>query len=343
MLFFTTSMPTPRPERLVTWRAVEKPGTKIRFITSRRESPFTDSARGQPAGHRHLADPVLVDAVAVVGHRQLDVVAALDGGERDVAGARLPLPLPHLGRLDGVVDGVADEVHERIGELLDDQLVELHLAAGDLQLDLLLHLAGQLAHHAGELVEDLVEGDHAHLEDAALQLGEPPLQPAAGLVQLGRQHRVDPLGLEPLGQRLQRALHQHQLAHHVHEPVQLADVDAHRLGGGAQRAGVWLGQRLGDRARAPGRRRRAAPARRGVHLGRPRERRSPGRYGAGGRGPAARRRASTATRSTAGVGADLAPPRWCAAPRWPAAARRRWWRGPSCRPRGASRSPRPGP
>ena len=30
MLRLTTSMPTPRPDRLVTWSAVEKPGSKIR-------------------------------------------------------------------------------------------------------------------------------------------------------------------------------------------------------------------------------------------------------------------------------------------------------------------------
>ena len=38
-----------------------------------------------------------------------------------------------LGRLDAVVDGVADEVHERVGELLDDELVELDVAARDLE------------------------------------------------------------------------------------------------------------------------------------------------------------------------------------------------------------------
>ena len=31
MFFFTTSMPTPRPDTSVTWSAVEKPGAKIRL------------------------------------------------------------------------------------------------------------------------------------------------------------------------------------------------------------------------------------------------------------------------------------------------------------------------
>ena len=35
MLVFTTSMPTPRPETLVTLSAVEKPGRKIRLVASR--------------------------------------------------------------------------------------------------------------------------------------------------------------------------------------------------------------------------------------------------------------------------------------------------------------------
>ena len=34
MFFFTTSMPTPRPDTSVTTSAVEKPGSKIRFQTS---------------------------------------------------------------------------------------------------------------------------------------------------------------------------------------------------------------------------------------------------------------------------------------------------------------------
>ena len=35
MFFFTTSMPTPRPETSVTWSAVEKPGVKISSMISR--------------------------------------------------------------------------------------------------------------------------------------------------------------------------------------------------------------------------------------------------------------------------------------------------------------------
>ena len=45
MFFFTTSIPTPRPETSVIWSAVEKPGVKISSTISRSErrsdSPMT--------------------------------------------------------------------------------------------------------------------------------------------------------------------------------------------------------------------------------------------------------------------------------------------------------------
>ena len=52
------------------------------------------------------------------------------------------------------------------------------VGAGDLEADLLAGVAGDLAHHARQLVEHLPQRDHAHFEDARLQLVELALQGA---------------------------------------------------------------------------------------------------------------------------------------------------------------------
>ena len=99
----------------------------------------------------------------------------------------LPTREALVARLDAVVDGVADHVHEGSRELLDDELVDLGLRAGDDQVHLLVVLARDLAHDARELVEDLPERDHAHLEDAVLHLREVALEGAVQALELDRR------------------------------------------------------------------------------------------------------------------------------------------------------------
>ena len=72
-------MPTPRPDRSVTWAAVEKPGAKIRSMTSSSDMASRAACERDIALARDLADPRHVDAAAVV----LDLdhhVLALAGG-----------------------------------------------------------------------------------------------------------------------------------------------------------------------------------------------------------------------------------------------------------------------
>ena len=297
MLFFTTSMPTPRPESEVTCRAVEKPGTKMRFITSRRDSSRTACAVASPratATSRTRSSSIPAPSSSTTIWTWLPLCSA---DSRTRPDARLARARARLGRLDRVVDRVADEVHERVGEVLDDELVELDVAAGHLEVDLLPHLAGDLPDHPRELVEDLLERDHPDLEDALLQLREPPLEGAVRVEQLGGERGVPALRLDPLGDRLQRRLHEHELADDLHEPVELADVDAHRLRDRAQRRRFVRGRlRRGREARGRGplraRRPRRAGERRPTAAGSPRA-----------AGPPARgRRAGAATASTTAAG-----------------------------------------
>jgi hypothetical protein len=85
---------------------------------------------------------------------------------------------PLVARLDAVIDRVADHVHQRVGELFDDELVDLRLGARDDEVHLLAVLARDLPDDARQLVEGLAQRDHAHLEDAALHLRQVPVEGA---------------------------------------------------------------------------------------------------------------------------------------------------------------------
>ena len=130
MFVFTTSMPTPRPETLVTFSAVEKPGRKIRsqhLAVAHARAPARRVTR--PRSHGLRADALGVDAAAVVGDLDVDLAALVEGAQEE----RAPRPAcrrrrARSGRLDAVVDGVADDVRERVLDRLDDRLVELGLA-----------------------------------------------------------------------------------------------------------------------------------------------------------------------------------------------------------------------
>ena len=192
----------------------------------------------QAAARGGLEQALGVDAVAVVLDLDDDVVALLEGVERDGAHRRLAHRLARGARLDPVIDGVAHHVHERIAELLDDELVDLGLGAGDDQVDELVGVAADLADDARELVEHLPQRHHAHLEDALLHRPEVPVEGALQPLHVGRQLALDVLGAEPLDQPRQRGAHDRQLAHDVHQTVELVDVDAHRLGHRADGAHV---------------------------------------------------------------------------------------------------------
>ncbi len=188
--------------------------------------------------------------MAVVLDLDDDVVALLEGVERDGADRRLAHRLALGARLDPVIDGVAHHVHERIAELLDDELVDLGLGAGDDQVDELVGVAADLADDARELVEDLPERHHAHLEDALLHRAEVPLEGALEALHVGRQLALDVLGAEPLHEARQRGADDGQLAHDVHQAVELVDVDAHRLGHRAD--GAHVERQLAAEQVAPG-------------------------------------------------------------------------------------------
>ena len=155
----TTSMPTPRPETLVTWLAVEKPGEKNQMNSSRSlisaSAPMSPCAIRPPA-NRRAVEPLPSSRIsmstlapACAAESQMRPLFALAGG------------LPHLRRFDAVIDAVADQVHQRIAEPFDDGLVQFGFGPFGNQLDLFAEFFGQIAHQAAEAAEGGADREHA--------------------------------------------------------------------------------------------------------------------------------------------------------------------------------------
>jgi hypothetical protein len=243
MLRRTTSMPTPRPLRLVTFSAVEKPGSKIRFRMSASGGVTPRSTR--PRSQARCQHLVALDAAAVVADADQDAARLVAGRQRQPALGRLAGGQSLLGRLQAVVQPVAHQVHQRVGDALDHRLVEFGLAADDLQRDVLAELGGGVAHHAAEAREGLADRHHAQLQRAVADFLD---QPADLLVGLDQRAAA---GLA--GQQRGAGAGDHQLAQQVDhgvEPVGLHADEAVVLVGRGAAAG--FASRSPPRAGPPG-------------------------------------------------------------------------------------------
>jgi hypothetical protein len=109
------------------------------------------------------------------------------------------------------------------------------VAAGQLQVDLLAELGGEVADEAREAEEDRLDLDHAHLHHHRLQR----LRGARELLHHLREAR----DVRLLDERLERGAVHDELAHVVHELVEALRIDAH----GAARRLLVLGRGRGSR------------------------------------------------------------------------------------------------
>ena len=150
-----------------------------------------------------------------------DAAGFVEGVEEQGPGVRLAPGPAHVQGLDAVVDGVADDVHQRVAELLHDGLVQLRVGAVDLQLDGLAQLLGDVPHDAPEAVEGLADLHHAQAQGLVPDLLHQLVDDGGGLQQAA------PVGLA--ARALARGPGDHQLAHQVHQPVQLVRLDLHHL------------------------------------------------------------------------------------------------------------------
>ena len=171
ILVRTTSMPTPRPETLVTFSAVEKPGRKMNCRICCSLMPAIAASRRQAIGDGLLADPLEIEAAPVVGDADEDVPAFVIGVECDGAGFRLARGQTARAILDAVVGGIAHHMGQRILDQLEHLAVEFGLGALHGEFDLLAGFDRQVAHDARQLVPGIADRLHAHARHAVLQVG----------------------------------------------------------------------------------------------------------------------------------------------------------------------------
>ena len=137
MFFLTTSMPTPRPETSVTTSAVEKPGAKISAQTS---SSVIVSGASMPRS-RALVSSLSRDRPRPSSRTSMTIEPPwCEAASVIVPCSGLPLASALGRQLDAVVAAVAHQVGQRVGDLLDQALVELGGLALRHQLDLLAEL-----------------------------------------------------------------------------------------------------------------------------------------------------------------------------------------------------------
>src|SRR5439155_19154830 len=80
-----------------------------------------------------LLDAFVVNASAVVFDFDVDMVAAMISAQGDATGLGLAREGAALRKFDAMRDGVANEMDERVGNLLNDVVVEFGLAAEEVE------------------------------------------------------------------------------------------------------------------------------------------------------------------------------------------------------------------
>ena len=86
-----------------------------------------------------------------------------------------------------MIDCVSDQVHEWIGQLLDDQLVDLGIRSGHHESHLFIFFARGLSDDASKLVENLTQWDHSNVEDSRTKLHQLAFEAATNAVQAHRR------------------------------------------------------------------------------------------------------------------------------------------------------------
>ncbi len=122
--------------------------------------------------------------------------------------------------------------------------------------------ADEVANESWKAAEDRFDRQHPEVGDARLESIDDLRELAGAVLGLGCEDVLPRAGLQQTGLPPQACLLDDQLAHKVHQVVELADIDADRVGrraAGRRRLPVGGGQHIGRRSSRP---RHEAPGRR---------------------------------------------------------------------------------
>ena len=128
-----------------------------------------------------------------------------------------------------MTDRIADQMCERLGDCVEDPFVEVGVLSADRQFHLAPTLACDVAHHAREATEELINGHHANLHDRTLQVVEDASLEGHGVGKFSAQGLFG----EALGEfvqcLLQHRLTDNQLAHQVENVIDPSGLDAQQI------------------------------------------------------------------------------------------------------------------
>src|SRR5712672_1025322 len=121
------------------------------------EEHLAEIAVGKPVGRFGRDEAALdgavlyafvIDAATVVFDFDVNVIAAVIGAQGNFAGFGFSGSAA-VGRVfDAVRDGIANQMDKRVGDLLNDVVVQLGFAAGEVEFDLLAGGSGGVADRA---------------------------------------------------------------------------------------------------------------------------------------------------------------------------------------------------
>src|SRR5271155_878984 len=143
------------------------------------EKKFAELAFGKLGGGdgRHgahfddaAAGAIVINAAAVVFDFDEDVVAAMIGADADEALFGFAIALAGAAVFDAVRDGVAHQVNQRIGNVLNNIVVEFGVRAFEGEFDELAGGVGGIAHGAGKARIEISDGHHARGGDFVLEV-----------------------------------------------------------------------------------------------------------------------------------------------------------------------------
>src|SRR5258707_475399 len=87
----------------------------------------------------------VIDAPTVIFDFDVNVIATMIGAQRNFSGFRFSGGAALGSIFDAVRDGIANKMDKRVGDLLNDVVVQLGFTAGEIEIDLLAGGSGGVA------------------------------------------------------------------------------------------------------------------------------------------------------------------------------------------------------
>jgi hypothetical protein len=225
-------MPTPRPDTLVTFAAVEKPACEDELVDLGIRHLLDFGFGGQTALDNLRLDPVNVDALTVITDLDDDVATFVIRGEGNGTLFEFAGRTPLLGTLQAVIGRVPDHVGQRILDHLQNLAVQFGIRTDHFQFDRLFQFLAEVAHDPRQLLPGIADRLHARRHDAFLQLGR----------HIGQalQRHLEFAVFVPADDFQKLVPGQHQLGHHGHQVFERVDRNADALVGDAAAGGFFL-------------------------------------------------------------------------------------------------------